>query len=166
MDILDHLLNHDARSTRQLLALCQALTEPQWQMAFEFGQGSLYGTFDHLLDSQEYWTALMSGQPGPFVPAPSDPARSLDSLVLRFEAISPIFVALARMLRDEVRLEDTFVDTETGPARRTYGACLVHVAMHSAHHRAQVRVMFDLLGVEYNPFSGAALDAYPLESGA
>lgn len=162
MDILDHLLEHDARSTRSLLALCRDLPEEQWQAKFEFGQGSLYETFDHLLDSQEYWTALMSGHTGPFVPAPPDPARSVETLMQRFEAISPVFVALARQLRDEHRLEDTFVDTETGPARRTFGSCIVHVATHSAHHRAQVRVMFDLLGVEYNPFSGAALDAYPL----
>lgn len=104
----------------------------------------------------------MAGLAGPFVPAPPDPARSLDTLTQRFEAISPVFIALARQLRDEHRLEETFVDTETGPARRPFGSCLVHVATHSAHHRAQVRVMFDLLGVDYNPFSGAALDAFPL----
>lgn len=164
LDILNHLLEHDAAATRHLLTLCQGLSEEQWQKTFEVGQGSLYGTFDHLIDSQEYWTSLMLGQPGPFCPAPADPGRSLESLMRRFEAASPAFLAVSRQMREENRLGDTFVDTETGPARRTFGACIIHVATHSMHHRAQVRIIFDLLGVYYDPFAGFAIDAYPLEA--
>ncbi len=163
MDILDRLLEHDAAATRMHLALCRDLTPEQWHQAFEFGQGSLYGTFDHFIDSQEYWTALITGQPGPFSPPPSDPKRASESLTGRFEAISDVFLAAARLIRDEDRLNEMFVDRETGPARRTYGACIVHVATHSMHHRAQALVMLDLLGVSYDPFAGFAIDGYPLE---
>lgn len=162
MDIMNHLLEHDAAATRRLLALCRDLPDEQWQKTFEFGQKSLYDTFDHLIDSQEYWTSLMLGQPGPFSPAPVDPARGVESLTRRFDAMSPVLLALARRIRDEGRLGDTFVDRETGPARRTFGACIVHVATHSMHHRAQMQVMFDLLGVDYDPFGGYAIDAYAL----
>ena len=165
MDILDRLLEHDAAATRDLLALCQALPHEQWRTTFDFGQGSLYDTLDHMIDSQEYWTSLMRGEPGPFTPAPPDPARGPQSLLRRFEAVSPVFIAVSRQIRDEGRLEDTFLDIETGPARRTFGACIVHVATHNMHHRAQARVMFDLLGVEYNPIAGFAMDAHPPNAG-
>ena len=163
MDILDRLLEHDAVATRSHLALCRDLTPEQWRQEFGFGQGSLYATLDHFLDSEEYWTALMMGRPGPFAPPPSDPARAYESLSRRFEAISPVFLTTARQVRDEGRFGEMFVDTETGLARRTYGACIVHVVTHSQHHRAQALVMLDLLGVEYDPFAGYAIDAYPLE---
>ena len=163
MDILGHLLEHDAEATRSLLALCRDLSDEQWHKRFDFGQGSLYATFDHFLDSEEYWAALMLGQPGPFVPRPSDPKRAYESLMRRFEAISPVFIAAARQIQDENRTGEMFVDTETGPARRTYGACIVHVTTHSMHHRAQARVMLDLMGLEYDPFGGFALDSYALE---
>ena len=163
MDILDRLLEHDAAATRLLLALCRDLTPEQWHQEFKFGQGSLYRTLDHFLDSQEYWTALMSGQPGPFVPPLSDPERASESLMRRFEAVSDVFLTTARQVRDAGSFDEMFLDTETGPARRSYGACIVHVVTHSQHHRAQARVMLDLLGVEYNPFAGYAIDGYPLE---
>lgn len=163
MDTQDYLLEYDAAATRHLLQLCRGLLEDQWQKTFEFGPGSLYDTFDHLIDSQEYWTSLMLEQPGPFCPAPADPVRGLESLTRRFEAASSAFLEVSRRVREENRLGETFVDIETGPARRTFGACIVHVATHSVHHRAQVRVMFDLLGVDYNPFAGFAMDAHPLE---
>ena len=106
----------------------------------------------------------MQGQPGPFMPAPADPARGMEGIARRFEAISPVFLALARQIQSENRMDEMFVDYETGPARRTFGACIVHVATHNMHHRAQALVMFDLLGVKYNPFAGFALDSYPLDA--
>ncbi|MGI4789885.1 MAG: DinB family protein [Janthinobacterium lividum] len=163
MEILDHLLEHDAASTGHLLALCRGMSGEQWLKTFDFGQGSVYATLDHMIDSQEYWTSLMLGQPGPFIPAPTDPTRSLEILTRRFEAVSPAFLTISRQIRDENRLTETFVDDETGPARRTYGSCIVHVATHSMHHRAQIQVMFDLLNVDYNPFGGSALDSYPVD---
>ena len=163
MDILDHLLKQDADTTRHQLELCRSLTKDQWLKTFEFGQGSLYNTFHHLIDSKEYWTSLLLGQPSPFIPAPADPERSLELVAQRNETITPVFIAVATHLRDTNRLDDLFVDTETGPARRTYGSCIAHVVTHSLHHRAQALVMLDLLGVSYNPFIGAALDSYPLD---
>ncbi len=163
MDILDHLLKQDADTTQHQLDLCRSLTRDQWLKTFEFGQGSLYDTFDHLIDSKEYWTSLLLGQPGPFIPAPTNLERSLEAVIQRNETITPVFIAVARQLQDANRLDNLFLDTETGPARRTYGSCIAHVVTHSMHHRAQALVMFDLLGIAYNPFMGAALDSYPIE---
>ena len=163
MDILDHLLEHDAAATRDQLALCRGLSDTEWLRTFDFGQGSLYNTFDHLVDSKEYWTSLLQGSPGPFSSAPPDPTRSVAGIARRFEAVSDAFMTVSRRLQDEGRLGERFADQETGPARRTFGPCIVHVATHSSHHRAQVAVMFDLLGVDYNPYSGSALDAYDLD---
>ena len=162
MDILDRLLEHNTEATRRLLALCRELPDEHLQKAFEFGQKSLYSTLDHLIDSEEYWTSLMLNRPGPFTPAPLDPARSVESLMRRYEAISPVFMTLSRQCRDEDRLDELFVDIETGPARRSFGACIVHVATHGMHHRAQIRVTFDLLGIEYDPFGGDPMDRHPL----
>ena len=91
-----------------------------------------------------------------------DPTRSVEGISQRFETISPAFIAVSKQMRDENRLADTFVDLETGPARRTFGATIVHVTTHNMHHRAQIHIMFDLLGIEYSPFAGFAMDAYPL----
>lgn len=157
MDILDGLLEHDAQATRDLLALCQSLSDAQWERTFDIGQGSLRDTFDHMIDSMEYWTSLMKGQP--FSPHTE---RSIEGIARRFEIASAEFIALAKQMRDENRLDDKFVDNEL-QCKRTMRATIIHVTTHSMHHRAQIRVLFDLLGVEYNPFAGYALDAHPLD---
>jgi uncharacterized damage-inducible protein DinB len=163
MDILDRMLEHDALSMRYQLGLCQLLSAEQLNQVFAFGQESIYKTLDHMIDSQEFWVWLMEGNTDSFPPPPADPNHSIERIIQRYEAVCLAFDAIARSVRDESLMDDTFVDLETGPARRSFGSCILHVTTHNMHHRAQVFVMFDLLGVSYNPFAGSAIDGYPLD---
>ena len=90
MNILDHLLEHDAAAIRQLLAACRGVSDGQWHQAFDFGQGGLYSTFDHSIDSMEYWTTLMQGRSWDTFTPPSDPTHSTEGISQRFEALFPV----------------------------------------------------------------------------
>ena len=96
MNILDHMLEHDAAATRQLLAVCRGVSDEQWHQAFDFGQGSLYSTFDHFMDSTEYWTTLMQGRSWDTFTPLLGSTRSVEGISQRFEAISPVFIDVSK----------------------------------------------------------------------
>jgi uncharacterized damage-inducible protein DinB len=83
----------------------------------------------------------MSGKP---VTEPRD-ERSLIDVIDRHERTYPIFAALARRLRDERRLDEKFADHDG--ERVSCGATILHVVLHNAQHRSEVRHMLERLGV-------------------
>jgi uncharacterized damage-inducible protein DinB len=158
MDILDRLVEHDTMASQYLLAQCLTLSNEQWDTSFGFGQESIRKCWDHLVGSIEFWTASMKGN---FLvePREADAERITKAgIALRLEKSSTEFMELARQLRDQNRLEATFEDRFYGGVHRTFGACIVHVATHGMHHRAQIRAYFDMLGVPYGYYEGSALD--------
>ena len=65
MDILDRLLGHDAWTTRQVLHLCQDLTDEQLDRDSDIGHRTLRATWVHLIGNIQVWTDLMAEQPVP-----------------------------------------------------------------------------------------------------
>ena len=153
MDLLDRLLGHDAWTTAQFLALSRGLTEEQLDLPFDMGHQTLRATFEHMSSVVEFWTALMTGQP--VNDQPDD--RALAALIDRHERAFATFATLARRVRDEQRLDDTFADPDDDAIRLTFGSAIIHVILHNAQHRSEALHMLERLGVPDLP------EANPLE---
>ncbi|MGH2617124.1 MAG: DinB family protein [Thermomicrobiales bacterium] len=141
MDLLDRLLGHDDWATVQLLDLSRGLTDGQLDQPFDVGHRTLRATFEHMIFNVESWTALMAGQPADV----QRDDRSMAALIERHERSYAAFAALARRVRDEQRLDDTFVDHFD--AHMTFGGAILHVALHDAEHRSEALHILQRLGV-------------------
>ena len=141
MDLLDRLLGHDDWATTQLLDLSRSLTDAQLDQPFDIGHRTLRATFAHMIFNVEVWTAAMTGQP---VDAARDD-RPLAVLVDSHERSYAVFASFARRIRDEHRLDDTFVDNFGGPM--TFGGAIIHVALHNEGHRTEALHILERLGV-------------------
>jgi uncharacterized damage-inducible protein DinB len=141
MDLLDRLLDHDHWATLQLLDVSRGLTDAQLDQPFDIGHRTLRATFGHMIFNVEFWTAAMAGQPFDARPDDGPPA----ALRERHERACAAFATLARRVRDEQRLDDTFVD-HFGE-RMTFGGAILHVVLHDAEHRGEALHILDRLGV-------------------
>ncbi len=141
MDLLDRLVEHDHWATARLLDPSRGLTDAQLDQPFDVGHQTLRATFEHMIFNVEFWTASMAGQP---VDAQRDD-RSLAALVDPHERSYAAFAAFARRVRDEQRLDNTFVDHFGG--RMTFGGAIIHVALNDAEHRAEALHILERLGV-------------------
>jgi uncharacterized damage-inducible protein DinB len=140
MDMLDRLLGHDRWTTSRLLVLSQDLTDAQLDQQFDIGVGTLRDTFEHMIFNVEAWTASMLGQP--IDRSPRD--RSLAALRDRHDRGYAAFADFARQMRDERRLDDTFVDHADW--RNSFGGVIAHVILHNAQHRGEALHMLQRLG--------------------
>src|SRR5215213_8172030 len=70
---------------------------------------------------------------------------SLNTLIADHERASAAFASLARRVRDEGRLDDTFRDHYGLPM--TYGGAILMVILHNEAHRTEVLHIFARLGV-------------------
>jgi uncharacterized damage-inducible protein DinB len=140
VDLLDRLLEHDRWATSQLLEKCQPLSDAQLDEEFDIGHCTLRITIEHLVFNIEAWSALMLAEP---METPSAD-RSLAALTSRYERADDAFMALARRLRDEGRLDETFTDAYDGELR--FGAGIVHVVLHNEGHRVEIIHILARLG--------------------
>ena len=145
MDLLDRLLEHDRWATAQLLELSRSLTDAQLDQEFDIGHCTLHAPFDHLIFNIEAWTAVMARQP---VERGHDD-RLLAALIDRHERSYATFATLARQVRDEQRLEETFADHFDEQLR--FAAGIVHVVLHNAEHRTEALHILTRLGVPDPP---------------
>ena len=111
MDLLDRLVEHDHWAMAELLALSRSLDEAQLDEPFDIGHRTARATLDHMTFNLGFWTALMAGQP----PDGHRDDRSLAALADRHERYYEAFATVARRVRDEQRLDDTFTDHYDSP---------------------------------------------------
>lgn len=136
MEVLDRLLEHDYWATAHLLDLCRGLTDAQLDQEFDIGQRTLRATLDHQIPNLDFWTGLMTGQP-----VDEWQGRStLEELIARHERAYPAFASLARRLRDEGRLDETYPDHHGYPM--TYGGTILMVILHDEWHRSEIVHIF------------------------
>ena len=125
-------------------ALSRGLTDAQLDQSFDVGHRTLRATFEHMIFSVEVWTAAMADQPDP---AEGDD-RSLAALRDRHERSAAAFAAVARRVRNEQRLDETFLDPWIASAtRRTFGGAILHVMLHNTQHRTEALHILVRLGV-------------------
>src|SRR6266508_3569844 len=117
-----------------VLELSRGLTDVQLDQPFDVGHVTLRATFEHMIFNVEIWAESMAEQ---LVDVQRDD-RSRAALVERHERSYATFATVARRVRDEQRLEDTFVDPWTQSAtRRTFGGTIIHVILHNTQHRSE-----------------------------
>ena len=141
MDLLDPLLDHDQWATTQLLVLSRGLADAQLDQPFDIGHRTVRDTFGHMILNVEFWAGLMVKKPIPyeFAHAP------VDDMLKRHERSYTAFATLARTLRDEHRLDDTFGDHFE--EQMTFGGGVLHVVLHNEDHRTEVLHILQRLGV-------------------
>ena len=145
LDLLDRLLEHDAWTTRRVLELAQPLDDAQLDQDFDLGHRTFRETARHMLGNIETWTDLMAGK-GVRRDLPTKP--SLSDLQGRFAAAYSDFAGVARSVRDEGRLNESFVDTlDVPPRQKSFAGAILHVLTHDHMHRAELLHMLDRLGV-------------------
>lgn len=141
MDMLDRLLEHDFWATARYLDLSRGLSDADLDREFDAGLGTLRATLEHMTFYVPFWTAFMTAQPV----AEPRANRAVADLIARHERTYPIFAALARQRRDEGRLDAAFPDHDGVPV--SVGATILHIALHNAQHRSDIRHMLERLGV-------------------
>lgn len=141
MDILERLLEHDHWATEQVLARAGTLTDAQLDTAFDIGHSTVRDTLDHIIGAREGWTALMTRVPPP--DHPDD--RPIAYQAERFARAHAAFAGVARRIRDEGRLDDTFKDHYDIEA--TYGSAILMNILHSEGHRNEIVHMLTRLGL-------------------
>ena len=140
MDILERLLDHDLWATEQVLAKAGTLTGEQLDTEFDIGHRTVRETIDHIIEAREGWTALMTGTRPP--EHPDD--RPIAYQQQRFARAHEAFATVARRIRDEGRLDNTFRDRYDIEA--TYGSAILMNIFHSEGHRNEAVHMLTRLG--------------------
>jgi uncharacterized damage-inducible protein DinB len=144
MDILDRLLGHDAWTTQQLLLRCRELTDEQLDHKFDIGDRSLRGTFAQIIGNMAVWTDLMAERSV----RQSEGHISVEELLDHLSLATKDFAEVSCRMRDEGRLDETYLDTlDNPPARKSFGGTIVHITTHSMHHRAQALYIMEQLGL-------------------
>ena len=150
MNLLDRLLQHDAWTTRQLLSLCEGLSDEQLDREFDVGHRSVRATLAHLIWNMEIWSDLMAGRA---VDPQTDSRRSRQSVPEMIDRLDQAAVRLEEVacgVAERDGWDELWTDALDGQ-RRTYGGSIAHVVTHSMHHRAQLLYLLRLLGVNGLP---------------
>ena len=147
MDVLDLLLDHDHWATRRLLDVSGGLTAVQLDQEFDIGHRTLRETFSHMIFNVPFWTAFLAGQPAESEYSADDQPddRSLAALIDHHERSYAAFAGIARRLRDDQRLAETFVDHYE--VRKSFGGTILMLVEHNAQHRTEARHMLQRLGL-------------------
>ena len=147
MDLLELLLDHDHWATRRLLDVSGGLTDAQLDQEFDIGHRTLRATFGHMIFNVPFWTAFLAGQPadGGYSADAQPDDRSPAALIDHHERSYAAFATVARRLRDEQRLAETFVDHYA--VRKSFGGTILMVVEHNEGHRIEVLHILERLGV-------------------
>lgn len=152
MDLLDRLLDHDAWTTRRMLASAARLTDEELDREFDLGLRTVRATFQHIVRNMEIWTDLMAG--GAIRPdGGNDPAgRTVAALTARLDVAATNLARVARDVADRNAWDELWLDHLDDPPRwKSYGGAIVHVITHSLHHRAQLSHLLRRLGASDVP---------------
>ncbi len=149
MDLLDRLLGHDASTTRQFLEIAAGLSPEQLDQEFDCGHRTVRATLEHMVWNVECWLDLM--QERPVRKRPVSP-ESIEGLTSRYGEASRELCAFARHIFDAGLIDAVYLDTLDRPPRaKSFGGTILHLATHGMHHRAQLLLMFRLLGLKDLP---------------
>lgn len=147
MDILDTLLEHNAKTTAKLIEQSRGLTDAQLDQDFDLAHRTVRASLDHIIESMEWWTDLLNAVPQRTFDDLGAHPLSLDGLQKRLDNVAPQLAEISRKLQAEGRLDEQFPPREDWDRPFRNGATIVHVLTHGAHHRSQVIHMLRRLGV-------------------
>lgn len=147
MNLLHQLLKHDSWTTRELLILCQPLSDDELDREFDIGHRSLRATFEHVIRNTEVWSALIAQTA---VTDVTQNDNSVERLLVRLQAASERLENAASAIQIENRWNETYVAPVDGIEKR-FGTSVAHVITHSMHHRAQLLYLMRKIGLKDLP---------------
>jgi uncharacterized damage-inducible protein DinB len=147
MDLIERLLDFDYWATAQLLEVSGRLSDEQLDREFDIGHRTVRATWVHVVWNIPFWIGLMTGNP--ISDEPDRREWSIAEITAFYEDAFATFAALARQLRDEGRLEETYVDHWN--VKKSMSGTILTVILHASEHRAEVSHMLTRLGVEHVP---------------
>ncbi|HVT13695.1 MAG TPA: helix-turn-helix domain-containing protein [Fimbriimonadaceae bacterium] len=153
MDLLDRLLEHDLWLTRRLLECARNLDDarldaplatPSRPISFEPWQRSLRDLLDRIVFGKEVWVAALEHQG-----LPEERDKSVDGMLRRLEIAYPMFIGLARRVRDQEQWDLTFVDELCEPPETfTFGGMISHVVTFGTYRRGLAVEALKSLGID------------------
>ncbi len=150
MDLLDRLLGHDAWTTRQMLMLCQDLTDDELDRDFDIGHRTVRATLLHIIRNMEVWSELMAGRGVPADQGARPQDRTVPALLGRLDRAATNLAVVSRAVGRRNAWDERWIDPLDG-IEKTYGGAIAHVITHSMHHRAQLLYLLRRLGVQGLP---------------
>jgi len=99
MNLLDRLLGHDAWTTRQLLLLCEPLSDEELDRPLDISHGSLRAIFAHVVRNIEAWANLLDGKPMESLGTPL-PGWSIAEMIERLDCRSEHLAVDARSVAE------------------------------------------------------------------
>jgi uncharacterized damage-inducible protein DinB len=147
MDVYDRLLDFDHWAMDELLTVSEGLSDAQLDQEFDIGHRTIRATFEHIIWNVPFWTKLMIGERLP--EEPDARGLSIAELAAFYEETFATFAALARQLRDDGRLEETYIDH--WDVKKSMSGTVLQVILHAAEHRTEVIHMLTRLGVPNPP---------------
>lgn len=145
MDLNERLFGHDRDTTFQLLALCNELTDAEWDQEFDIGHRTLRETFCHMILSVNFWTAAMTDEPVEWKEERLSPQQIRQEHAASYDR----FERFARDIISDESLDDTFEDH--WKVRHSFGATILHVILHNHVHRSDVLHILQRLGKQDLP---------------
>src|SRR4051812_2662580 len=144
MDILERYLGYEAWTLRYFIERCREVTNAQLHQQFDIGPGTVHDTVAHIIGNLETWTDLMRGR----TVRQLAPAETAEGYLERFDVAVADFVACARGLAAEGRLDEKYVDVlDNPPTAKTFGGTILHVLTHTSVHRWEIQHMLQRLGL-------------------
>lgn len=148
MNMLERLLGHDIAATRELLDLCQNMSDEELDRDFDVGWRTLRKTFNHMISNIEVWTDLMMERP---IQHNSEQV-SAPELLARLESSYAEFATFALQIEREGRLDALWTDVlDEPPTQKSFGGAIGHVITHNMHHRAEIQHILHRLNLPVVP---------------
>ena len=139
---LDHILRHNTWATGALIEFCRTLDAAKLDANAAGTYGSLYGTLQHLVGAEQWYTKLLTGETIGRPIRRTDAPHSLDEL-------APIATATgARLLGVAASDDPARVIVTNEPRRSTVGVVLAQVVHHGNEHRTQATTILGANGIE------------------
>jgi AraC-like DNA-binding protein len=139
MDLLTKLLEHHVWLVGQILDRAERLPADRVDEPITVSvegiddEPTLRSLLSRLVGQMDMWNAAIESRAYDFEVERNEPLRSIRS---RLDTAGPAFLALAREVIGDRRLDETFVDATCDPAQVfTYGGMLGHVVTFAAHRR-------------------------------
>lgn len=139
---LDHILRHNTWATRALIEFCRALEAARLDASAAGTYGSLYGTLQHLVGAEQWYTKLLTGG------VVGDPIRRTDAPHSLDELATIAAATGARLLAVAGSDDPTRVIVTNEPRRSTVGVVLAQVVHHGNEHRTQATTILGVNGID------------------
>jgi uncharacterized damage-inducible protein DinB len=139
---IEHVLRHNTWATGALIEFCRTLDPAKLDANAPGTYGTLYGTIQHLVGAEQWYTKLLTGA---LIGSPvrrTDAPHSLDELATIAAATG------ARILEVAASDDAARVIVTNEPLRSTVGVVLAQVAHHGNEHRTQATTILGANGIE------------------